>query len=206
MYHILYETTNNINGKKYIGIHTTDSLDDGYIGSGTVIKSAIKKYGKNNFTRTILNFYHSRKELLKAESEMVTKDIVNSDNYYNMILGGKTFIDSLIDMDNKEAFEKHQSKAGKVGGKAFIESLSKSQLKEWHTAGGKASKNPGGYNMSEKGKANIKNARKNSQKYLCPICKHKPLDGGNFNKHMNVVHNIEKEECYQWRAGAKVDN
>jgi len=206
MYHILYETTNNINGKKYIGIHTSDSLDDGYIGSGTGIKRAIEKYGKDSFTRTILNFYNSRKELLKAEAAIVTEDVVRNDRYYNMILGGRNLIDSLVDMDDEEALKAHQSKAGKAGAKAFRESLPENEIKEWHSAGGKKSKNPGGYNMSEKGKANIKNARKNSQKYLCPICKHKPLDGGNFNKHMNVVHNIKKEECYQWRGGAKVDN
>lgn len=206
MYHILYETTNNINGKKYIGIHTSDSLDDGYIGSGTGIKRAIEKYGKDNFTRTILNFYDSREELLKAEAAIVTKDVVHSDRYYNMILGGRTLIDSLVDMDDKEAFKAHQSRAGEAGARALRESMSENELKEWHRKGGKASINPGGYAMSEKGKTNIRNARKNSQKYLCPICKHKPLDGGNFNKHMNVVHNVKKEECYQWRAGAKVDN
>ena len=49
-----YITTNKINGKQYVGMHSTDNIDDGYLGSGQLIMKAIKKYGKENFTREIL--------------------------------------------------------------------------------------------------------------------------------------------------------
>lgn len=49
---IVYCTTNLINGKKYIGSHTGDL--DKYLGSGVDITKAIKKYGRDNFTRQIL--------------------------------------------------------------------------------------------------------------------------------------------------------
>jgi hypothetical protein len=48
---IIYLTTNQINGKIYIG--QTSINKHGYIGSGKLLKKAIKKYGKNNFIRTI---------------------------------------------------------------------------------------------------------------------------------------------------------
>ena len=38
----IYETTNNINNKKYIGKHYGE-IDDSYLGSGILIKKAIKK-------------------------------------------------------------------------------------------------------------------------------------------------------------------
>jgi hypothetical protein len=47
MHYIIYKTTNNINGKYYIGQHITDNLDDGYIGSGRRLKIARKKYWQN---------------------------------------------------------------------------------------------------------------------------------------------------------------
>ena len=50
-YFILYKTTNLINGKSYIGIHKTNNLNDGYLGSGFAITEAIEKYGKDNFKR-----------------------------------------------------------------------------------------------------------------------------------------------------------
>jgi len=49
-----YITTNKVNGKQYVGMHSTDNVDDGYLGSGIAIINAINKYGKENFTREIL--------------------------------------------------------------------------------------------------------------------------------------------------------
>lgn len=54
LFHFLYKTTNILNNKFYIGVHTTDDLGDGYKGSGTTLNKAFKKYGKNNFNREIL--------------------------------------------------------------------------------------------------------------------------------------------------------
>ena len=42
--YIVYITTNLINYKKYIGSHVCKDLNDGYLGSGTSLIQALKKY------------------------------------------------------------------------------------------------------------------------------------------------------------------
>jgi group I intron endonuclease len=49
----IYVTTNIINGKKYVGSHR-GSPNDSYLGSGTIFKNSIKKYGAANFKREVL--------------------------------------------------------------------------------------------------------------------------------------------------------
>ena len=54
IHHYIYKVTNNITGKIYIGQHQTYRKYDYYLGSGKYILKAIKKYGKENFTKEIL--------------------------------------------------------------------------------------------------------------------------------------------------------
>ena len=46
MYGYIYKTTNKINGKIYIGQHRCDHFDESYIGSGSRLLKAVKKYGR----------------------------------------------------------------------------------------------------------------------------------------------------------------
>lgn len=57
----IYLTTNHINGKRYIGKHYGE-LNDSYLGSGNLIKAAIEKYGKENFSKEILYISQSEEE------------------------------------------------------------------------------------------------------------------------------------------------
>lgn len=68
MYGYIYETTNLINGKKYIGQHKSNKFDTWYLGSGIVLKKAIKKYGKENFQTIIIEkIYTNKDDLNKRE-------------------------------------------------------------------------------------------------------------------------------------------
>lgn len=87
-YFILYKTVNLINGKIYIGIHQTNDLDDGYLGSGKLLKAAIRKYGRENFRRDILNIVDSIDELESLEIEVVTEEFCSRDDTYNIMPGG----------------------------------------------------------------------------------------------------------------------
>ena len=87
-YHLIYKTSNKINGKIYIGVHSTNKVLDTYLGSGNLIKLAIKKYGKENFYKEILFIFESREEALKKELELVNDCFCKRPDTYNIILGG----------------------------------------------------------------------------------------------------------------------
>ena len=88
MHFIIYETTNNINGKKYRGRHATKNVDDGYLGSGVLLLKAVEKYGEESFTRQILQDCHSVDELIEAEALWVSDDWIKDEMTYNLKVGG----------------------------------------------------------------------------------------------------------------------
>ena len=85
----LYQITNKVNGKIYIGVHETSAKKDRYMGSGTVLKDAFKKYGRQNFEKTILEFFGTTRAMYDREAEIVDEEFVKSDDTYNIKLGGK---------------------------------------------------------------------------------------------------------------------
>lgn len=88
-YHFLYKTTNLLNNKYYIGVHSTYNLDDGYLGSGYMLKRSIKKYGKENFKIEVLEFFENRNELVEAEKHMVTESLISEMMCMNLKPGGR---------------------------------------------------------------------------------------------------------------------
>lgn len=91
-YYLLYKITNLLNGMIYIGVHKTQNKDDSYMGSGSKIKLAIKKYGKNNFKKTILKECSSQKELFDLESQVVNESFVKRKDTYNLTKDRKSVV------------------------------------------------------------------------------------------------------------------
>lgn len=88
-HYIIYETKNLKNGKIYIGMHETDDLNDGYLGSGYHIRRSIRHYGKEFFERKILFDFDNREEMIKKEIELVTEEFVKRKDTYNLKPGGR---------------------------------------------------------------------------------------------------------------------
>lgn len=87
-YHFIYKTTNLINGKFYIGMHSTSNLDDGYLGSGKRLRYSIGKYGIENFKLDVLEYCNSREELVEREKEIVDKVLLENTLCMNLKPGG----------------------------------------------------------------------------------------------------------------------
>ena len=87
-YHYIYKTTNLLNGKYYIGMHSTDNMKDGYLGSGKRLRYSINKHGADNHKREILEFVDTREELKSREEEIVTLNEIAKVDCMNLRVGG----------------------------------------------------------------------------------------------------------------------
>ena len=88
MYYTVYKITSKKDGKIYIGVHKTDDLNDGYMGSGTRIINAIQKYGTDSFTKEILYCYDCEKDALLMEKNIVDEDFIKDPKTFNLVTGG----------------------------------------------------------------------------------------------------------------------
>ena len=88
MYYLLYEITNLVNSKTYIGQHITKNIEDGYMGSGKLIVAAVKKYGKENFKKEILLYAKNEVALNFFERSLVTPEFCELNTNYNLKEGG----------------------------------------------------------------------------------------------------------------------
>ena len=87
-HYIIYQITNLLNGKIYIGKHETTNIDDDYMGSGKLIKRAMKKYGIENFKKEILFDFETEAEMNSKEKEIVNEDFLLRGDVYNLMPGG----------------------------------------------------------------------------------------------------------------------
>ena len=87
-YHFTYRTTNLVNGRYYLGMHSTNRIDDGYLGSGKRLYYELNKYGRDNFKFEILKQFNSREELVQAEISLITEQDLKNPNCLNCKPGG----------------------------------------------------------------------------------------------------------------------
>lgn len=91
MYGFIYITTNHINGKQYIGQRKYDKKEKwkNYLGSGIILTRAIEKYGKENFSKKIIEECETKEQLNQKEKYWISYyNAVESDNFYNIASGG----------------------------------------------------------------------------------------------------------------------
>lgn len=92
MYYI-YRIINIINGHDYIGkrkYQKKDPSEDGYLGSGELIKKAVNKYGKSNFKKEILeDNIHGEYEASLEEIKWIKNFRSKGQAYYNISPGGE---------------------------------------------------------------------------------------------------------------------
>lgn len=111
MNHYVYEITNLVNGKKYIGKRSCKCPieEDKYMGSGVNILRAIKKYGKENFKKKVLEICLTEEDAYKSEIEHIIKFNAFEDrNYYNLTQGGEGFTSDTLKLLWQDDHFKHK--------------------------------------------------------------------------------------------------
>lgn len=131
-HYLIYQITNNVNGKIYIGKHETFNVDDNYFGSGKYLKQAIKKHGLENFTKTILIDLKSRNEMNLLEKLVVTPEFCARKDTYNINVGGDGGWSYVNDeSDFKVGSKKRLQNFHIKGGKASQEKFKNSEYGSW---------------------------------------------------------------------------
>ena len=87
-HYLIYQITNLVNGKIYIGKHETYNLEDRYFGSGKYLANAKEKYGLENFEFKILIDLKNKEEMNLLEKMVVTEEFCKRKDTYNINVGG----------------------------------------------------------------------------------------------------------------------
>ena len=87
-HYLIYQTTNLVNGKIYIGKHETFNIEDNYFGSGKYLLNAINKHGIENFEFKILIDLKNKEELNLLEELVVSEEFCARSDTYNIKVGG----------------------------------------------------------------------------------------------------------------------
>lgn len=130
-------------------MHSTDNLNDGYIGSGKRLWFSINYHGKENHSKEILEFCNSRAELKKREEEIVNEQLLKEDLCMNLMTGGQG---GFRDDEHREKF------INSNGYKYFVERLNNDEnFRKLHCLRVK--------NILKKGTLDVKNTRFKGNKH-----------------------------------------
>jgi hypothetical protein len=88
VFYTIYKIVHTGSGKEYIGKHQTKDLDDGYMGSGKVLRRAVEKHGAGKFRKEILHVFQTEQEMNDKEAELVTEEYCDRNDTYNLCPGG----------------------------------------------------------------------------------------------------------------------
>jgi len=98
MYHFCYKTVNLLDGRFYIGMHSSKTRDDSYLGSSKSLRLDIKLLGRNNFKVVDRVYFNNREETHEFEALWVTSALeLFKDKMYNKAPNG---VGALLGVEN----------------------------------------------------------------------------------------------------------
>jgi hypothetical protein len=199
-FHIIYKTTCLVTGKFYIGMHSTNDLDDGYMGSGKYLRNSISKHGLEKHIMEILEYLPSRDKLRLREAELVNQDMLLNFDCMNLALGG----DGGWELVNSNRTDAEWKAIQQAGGKAVLQLLSTRHAEKMKSDQAYSA------NIAEKiklGIANMKTPRiweykhtEESKKKIVSAKKGKYLGISNPSSGKPWIYHLELKQCKKIQA------
>ena len=113
--HYTLKSTCVVTNDYYFGKRSTNKkiVDDDYLGSGKLVKASIKKYGKKNHIKEIIEIFPTSDLAFKGEKQLITRAHLDNPKCMNLMPGGKGGFIS----------DEQQYNRSTAGGQAFSKSL-----------------------------------------------------------------------------------
>lgn len=127
-HHYTYRVTNKKNRKYYLGKHSTNDIDDGYLGSGVSLKKDIEEFGINNFEKEIIEFFETEQKAYYAEAVLIEETDIKDDKCYNQRIGGSGSRIGRMDKCSVDLREKTKRKK-------FIDSIDNAKIYKFDMMG-----------------------------------------------------------------------
>lgn len=197
MFYTVYKITNLVNNKIYIGVHKTNELGDNYMGSGKILKYAIKKYGIENFKREYLAIFDNPEEMFNMESELVDEEFITDSMTYNLKIGGHGGFE-FINQNGLNVFGGNdgstlRKKLENEDFRIYFSKIQSDRMKLRHQNGEINYNTFSGKNHSEETKKKIGEANSKRQK-----------GSGNSMYGMMWIHNLELKESKRIPKGEEI--
>lgn len=99
-YGYIYRTTNLVNGKSYVGKHRIGRTENwlAYLGSGTALSRAVRKYGQSSFKKELLSYADSLEDLNALEIELINHEVLlNPSGVYNLVIAPDAYLVERLD-------------------------------------------------------------------------------------------------------------
>ena len=171
-FNYVYIITNLVNNKQYVGDHSTNKLNDNYLGSGIALNNAKNKYGKEKFKKEILEFFDTKIDAFNAQEKHINEYNTLTPNGYNISPKGGLHVSGCHSKETIKKIKignlgknkgKHHSKESKESiSNGLIGRPSSEKCRENMKRVGKMNK---GKKRSNKFKENLKNICKGNKEY-----------------------------------------
>lgn len=179
----IYKITNLIDGRIYIGKRQSSTFDPYYWGSGTHITRAIKKYGKENFNREIIEWCYSLEEIVSREMYWIAElDAQNPNIGYNLSKGGLGSAGCKWSEESKDKLRQYKGPKSPNWGRCLTEEHRK-HLSEAHTGKTLSDEHKEKISIANTGKVRSSETREKISNALTGVSKNVGEDNPFYGKH-----------------------